>query len=454
MRILSMLTLFLFACGDKDTDKPIDTADTSDSTVDSLDSSDTVDSVDTVDTTDSEFETTCLQPEFTNERAFFWKDPQQYGGFTATVSSTHALIANTTPGYFYGVSWGADEGYIEDVADFTITGFAYGFDKAMYSEGWVGIADAYAYNVGGLSTGALYLYSDDYISTLTGTLTVEESAQIIIYGEEFDGWTGAFVLWDVTNDGRLDAVVSTGPYPGNIAVFSEFESYVTEVETTGLTKRVNWNEANFILSNLCTVDSFAPNNLKIFAKGSGDGYLAAGCPAKDYLNGEVLIYDLPLEEDSTPDYHVTGVSGWRMDSNGYKESLYLESKGADRLVVVYQNGPRTLDYDIIDSSVTDPMWWGSSPTLTQFTNDNEEVCTYLVTSDQQYRVKGVETGAVFGTLIGPDHLATEWIDMSIPSSEIDQLLYIGAVNEFSPDGRNLMSTGWERVLCCWRYGTY
>jgi hypothetical protein len=51
-----MLTLFLFACGDKDTDKAIDTADTSDSTVDSLDSSDTVDSVDTVDTTDSEID--------------------------------------------------------------------------------------------------------------------------------------------------------------------------------------------------------------------------------------------------------------------------------------------------------------------------------------------------------------------------------------------------------------
>ena len=120
MRILSILTLFLFACGDKETDKPVDTADTSDSSDTSDSLVDTSDSSDSSDTQDTEPATTCLDPEFTNQRAFAWKDPQRFGGFTATVSATHALIANLIPGYFYGISWSSESGYIEDVADFTL----------------------------------------------------------------------------------------------------------------------------------------------------------------------------------------------------------------------------------------------------------------------------------------------------------------------------------------------
>lgn len=444
MRILSMmLTFFLFACGDKDTDKPVDTADTSDSSDTSDSLVDTSDSSDSSDTQDTEPATTCLDPEFTNQRAFAWKDPQRFGGFTATVSATHALIANVIPGYFYGISWSSESGYIEDVADFTLVAAPDSLDKAMYSEGYVGITDAYAYDVGGVSGGAVYFYSDEDIAGLSGTLTLEESAPLAFYGENEDGWTGAMVLWDVDSDSNLDVVVGSGPFPGDIAIFSDFNSYLAE-STPEAPRHVSWSEADFVLEDVCRKGIFAPNNMKIFGKGSGDGFLAIGCPSSDYKTGEVLIYDLPLSEKSKPAFYITKVTGWRMDSNGYAEPLYVESKGSNTIAMVKQNSPTTLDLQIIYAPNEDTRWWGSSPAMTQFVNEYDETCSYLAAGDQQYTYKSVQTGALFATLIGPDYLATEWIEMSMPSSEVGDPLYIGAVNEFSPDGNSLITTGWER----------
>lgn len=443
---LTLLLAIVSACGDKD-DKNIDTTDTQaetgESAVETGDS--TVETGDTTaETGDSSYleETTCTNPEFVDTQAFLWTAPQKYTGYTATVTNTHVIVADIYPGMVYGLPWVAESGVVETEATFTLSVTPYGPDKAMWTNGYIGITDALAINSDGVISGAVHIYKEETLDALTGDWTAEETADISIYGDTEYGYTGALLVTDVDGDTLPDALVPTGPLPGRLAVFLNIDS---------LSGYVAWTDADFVLDNICmkTEDNdvqFQSTNLKIFGYGSGDGYLALGCPSEKFREGEVLVFDLPLSNHSDPMFTINNVTGWRMDSNDFGEPLYVDNRVPDELVVVTDDRAKGLDLVVTEAPNEDPQWWGTSPTVTRITNDEGETCKYIAVGDPAYETKGVETGGVYASLLNPKGLPIEWVTVSIPSSEGDEVQFMGSVNEWSPDGSYLMSVGLQRSV--------
>lgn len=429
-----LVTLCLVAaCGDKDT---LDSVDTN-----PKETGETETTGETGETGDSPVETTtCVNPDFVDSKALAWTAAQKYSGYTATVTNTHVLVADPSPGVIYGVPWVATDGQIEGEADFSLTTTSFGIDKAMWSEGYVGISDALATNADGVVSGAAHIFKEETLDALSGEWSAADVADISIYGPTLNGYTGALLVADVDGDALLDALVTTGPLPGMMAIFLNIE---------GMSGAYAWNDANFVLDDICVESSendvqYQSTNLKIFGFGSGDGYLAVGCPSGNFRGGEVLIFDLPLQKDSDPIGKITNVTGWRMDSNGYGEPLYVDNRVPDEIVVVTDNKAKGFNLDIVESPEEDSEWWGTSPTVTMITNDEGETCRYIAVGDQAYEEKGTETGALYASLLDANGLPVEWVTATIPSPEGIELLYTGAVNEFSPDGSYLMSVGWKR----------
>lgn len=380
-RILTLLCVLSTGCGDKD--EPVTDTSSEDSDVS---------------------EVVCPSPtlpEVLSSDAFAFSEEAKYVGYSAAATPAGAVVGDATSGLAAFIPWDSTSGgVVEEVASWVLEEPGASVDLITSSGGWLGVADgAWAYVEEGeapvLNAGTLRGIPVDDVEGLTSAdFTTEDGPWAwTIRGEDEDGYVGSMFVGDLDFDGKDDVVTSSGPLPGQVAMWSDVST---------LSGEVPWSTAD-VQVTACWGDGrnlFAPTSFAVF----GDGWLAVGCPGVGHGGSQVVIYELPLTEGQEPTVvlgptsespDTEGFAGWWVTSAGPGYPLYADNRRDGELVMVVEDpaAPGTF----VETRYTNPdgldTRFGASPSVYV---DPETGCGLLAVGDQGVEVKeGDVTGAVY-----------------------------------------------------------
>lgn len=380
-----------------------------------------IDSRDSVDSVDEPF--VCTPPTFTSNAAYEWGQAVTLGGYSLTTSDSRVWITAPYQGEYYGVDLGTESGAIESLAQVKLTTTPSGADKmSVYNGHFVAADAATSIDESTQYSGTSYVIHETIADSLTGVLLLSDVASMSVEGENDLGFVGGGIVYDVNLDGKEDFVTASGPIPSTISIFD------------GITSGDHLYSDGIIIDACDESNLYATTSYAIF--GMHSTYLAVGCPGSAYRTGEVLIFELPLNESSVPVYTVGSASGWYVDGNE-GTPLVVDSRGNDSMFVILDGEDGSFSGEIVFS---DGGYYGSTPTIRK----NVDGCFSVVFGDHDY--PGDDTGALYHLILGPDGIPQgDPEKLLIPVPEGMNIRWIGAVNSFSPDGSWLASSGWERA---------
>lgn len=388
-------------------------------------------------------------PEVLSSEAFAFSDGAKYTGYAAAATSSGAVVGDATRGLAALIPWDASGGAVEDVAAWVLEEPGASVDLITSSGGWLGVADgAWAYveegEVPAMNAGTLRGIELDRVGELTSSDFTSESGPWAwtIRGEYEDGYVGSMFVGDLDFDGEDDVLTSSGPLPGQVAVWSDVST---------LSGEVPWSSAD-VQFTACWGDGrniFAPTSFAVF----GDGWLAVGCPGVGHGGSQVAVYALPLSDGQEPAVVLgptsespdeDGFAGWWVASAGPGYPLYADNRRDGELVMIVEDpaAPGTFVETRYESPDGLGNRFGASPSVYV---DPETGCGLLAVGDQSAEPKeGEVTGAVYLASLDESGVPVEWVSLDLPSGgEGISPADVGALVRLSDDGRNLVVTGWE-----------
>lgn len=228
-------------------------------------------------------------------------------------------------GHVYRLPWATSSAAsIEGASDLAITTGVAGAYTLDEHDGWMAVSDGYADVGDSAYAGVTYQLQEPEVSG-----AVADLATVGVQGGWDEAYVNVSIRLDADLDGEKDDLVAaatdiTSVAYGRLAVFLDIEDGVHA-----------WGEADFTFP-VCTVSDsalllYGPADLEVDA--SGD-HLWVACPSRNYADGKVERFDLPLRRGADAYGGVLGVDGASISADP-RGGVWAGSRGYDAVIYVF-----------------------------------------------------------------------------------------------------------------------